>query len=206
MKRAVILILLTTCIQQKLHSQAGVSGFSELSSNEKWWVVFHPFKAKRALAVSLETLRLTDSIKKAGTVGRDNNGGHLDAFKHTYWMLALSREIGPNSASSLGRAHEKGNFKSFKKGTKEDGFLPDKVSSEMDLFNNQAGVNIYKKYPKDSQDQDVQHVLSHLEKGKLRMIKKDGSLFINCEGDMIDPLALKGSWENDKCLIPTSKI
>lgn len=206
MKRALFFILLSMFLQQKMRGQAAKSGFSALSSNEKWWVVFHPFKAKRALAVSVETLKFTDSIKKTGIIGKDNNGGHLDAFKHTLWMLMLSAEIGPKAAFSLGKAHEKGNYKTFKKGAKEDGFLPDKVSSEMDLFNNQIGIDIFKKYPTDSQDQYLRHVLRYLENGKLRMIRKDGSHFISCEGSTIDPSALKGNWENDKCLIPTAKI
>lgn len=206
MKRLVCLIFLTIYAAQHVTSQSSSSGFSDLSSNEKWWVVFHPFKAKKALHVSIETLYLTDSVKKAGIIGTDNNGGPLDAFKHTYWMLLLSKEIGPKAAIKLGKAHEKGNYKSFKKGGKEDGLLPDKVSTEMDLFNNQMGLAIYSQYPEDSQNQYLHHVLKYLNNGELRMIKKEGSNFISCEGLVIAPADLKGVWENDKCLIPTGKI
>ncbi len=206
MKRAMFLIFLSVGLQQQISCQQFNSGFSSLSSAEKWWVISHPFKVKKALGASLKTLEVTDSIKKSGQIGSDNNGGHLDAFKHTYWMLLLSKDIGPKAALKLGIAHEKGNYRSFKNGSKEDGFLPDKVSSDMDLFNNEAGIDLYKQFSERSEQQHIDLVLSSLKKGELRMIKKKDSNFISCEGLVIDPSILVGTWENEKCLIPTNKI
>lgn len=120
-------------------------------------------------------------------------------------MLLLSKEIGPNAASSLGRAHEKGNYKTFKKGGSEDGFLPDKASSEMDLFNNQIGISIFKKYPQETQNQSIERVMNYLDNGDLRMIKKKGKDFVDCQGNIIEPSSLTGVWENDKCLISSFK-
>tara|TARA_R110002073_G_scaffold57778_4_gene146699 strand:+ start:112056 stop:112466 length:411 start_codon:yes stop_codon:yes gene_type:complete len=110
--------------------------FSKLSPPEKSWVVFHAFKAKKAYSISLEAERVKDSMNGHASVGSDPNGGKLDAFKHSYWMARLTQNIGKNAAHSLGEAHEKGNYKTYKKRKLEDGFLPDKQSSEMDLFNN----------------------------------------------------------------------
>ena len=81
---------------------------SKLSKPERKWVIFHPFKAKRAYAVSVEAQLVKDSIKRLNTVvGKDNNGGKLDAFKHSYWMARLTQDIGERAAYTLGKAHEK---------------------------------------------------------------------------------------------------
>lgn len=206
MKKIALISFFMLAMQFQVKSQQVDSGFSSLSSPEKWWVIWHPFKAKKALAVSLNALEVTDSIKKTGLIGNDINGGRLDAFKHTYWMVILSDNIGPKAAISLGKAHEKGNYNTFKKGGKEDGYLPDKVSSDMDLYNNQAGIDLYHQHAEESDNTMIELVLDALYKGELRMIKKDGSHFLNCEGFTIEQSLLIGTWENEKCLIPTTGL
>ncbi len=197
--------LLIFALQYQVIGQNVDSGFSSLSGPEKWWVICHPFKAKKAFGVSLKTLEVTDSIKRLGPIGSDNNGGQLDAFKHTYWMMILSKNIGSGAALKLGKAHEKGNYKSYKNGDKEDGYLPDKVSSDMDLHNNLSGINLYKRYPQESDWRMIEHVLNAVREGELKMIKKEDSNFLNCQGQVIEPSVLIGSWENEKCLIPTNE-
>lgn len=187
-----------------LEGQTKDSGFSSLSSPEKWWVVCHPFKAKKALTVSLRTLEVTDSIKKAGSIGIDMNGGKLDAFKHTFWMANMSQHIGQKASLKLGRAHEKGNYRSFLQGRPEDGVLPDKVSSDMDLFNNEAGAQLANNHPKASEDELILITIEKLQQGGLKTIKKDQNVFLTCEGVPISEASLMGKWENDKCLIPSN--
>jgi len=206
MKKIALLSFFMLTIQFQAKSQQLSSGFSSLSSPEKWWVVWHPFKAKKALSASLKTLEVTDSIKKTGLIGADINGGQLDAFKHTYWMMILSKKIGPKAANSLGKAHEKGNYNTYKKGGKEDGYLPDKAASDMDLFNNQIGIDLYNHHKPESEYAMIELVLHALNKGELRMIKKEGSHFLNCDGFIIEPSLLIGTWENEKCLVPSTGI
>ncbi|MCP4883721.1 MAG: hypothetical protein GY908_08010 [Flavobacteriales bacterium] len=192
-------------ISFQLVGQSKNSRFSSLSSPEKWWVIWHPFKAKKALEVSLRALEVTDSIKKTDVIGRDIIGGHLDAFKHTFWMASMSQKIGQKSSLKLGRAHEKGNYQSFLEGRPEDGSLADKVSSDMDLFNNESGAAISNTFPRASESDLIHLVLEKLHKGNLRTIKKDGNVFLTCNGDPIPESSLIGNWENDKCLIPSNK-
>lgn len=188
----------------QMTGQSKDKGFSSLSSPEKWWVIWHPFKAKKALEISLRALKVTDSIKKTSTIGVDINGGKLDAFKHTFWMASLSHHIGQKGSLKLGEAHEKGNYRSFLEGRPEDGLLPDKVSSDMDLFNNQAGAQISSDHPKASEDELIQLTLAKLTRGGLKIIKKEADVFLTCEGVPIPEASLKGHWENDKCLIPSN--
>ena len=58
-----------------VYGQNSNSKFSDLSGPEKSWVFWHPFKAKKALKVSVKTLHITDSIGNSGSIGVDRNGG-----------------------------------------------------------------------------------------------------------------------------------
>ena len=189
-----------------LAGQTKDSGFFTLSSPEMWWVVWHPFKAKKALEVSLRALEVTDSIKKTGSIGVDMNGGRLDAFKHTFWMASMSHHIGQKASLKLGKAHEKGNYRSFLQGRPEDGVLPDKISSDMDLFNNEAGAQIANDHPKASEAELILITKKKLQQGDLKTIKKDQNVFLTCEGVPIPEASLIGKWENDKCLIPSNDL
>ena len=188
-----------------LNAQSAESRFSKLSGPEKWWVIWHPFKAKRALNISLEVLRLTDSVSKTGSIGHDRNGGKLDAFKHSYWTADLTKEIGETAALKLGEAHERGNYKTFKKGKLEDGFLPDKPSSEMDLYNNQMGAELSRKKIEATNLQLMNGVIEMIVSGDLRILKKENATFLTCNGQVIAEDELKGKWINDKCLIPSNQ-
>ncbi len=179
--------------------------YSKLSKPERTWIIFHPFKAKKAYQISKEALITTDSIAKENSIGNDINGGQLDAFKHSFWMAKSAQVIGKNAALSLGKAHEKGNYQSFEKRQLEDGILPDKPSSDMDLFNNKVGATLGKRYKKSSKETIINHLLDSIRQGKLRMLKKDTSdNFLDCQGQIISNDALKGKWENNKCLVPTN--
>ena len=52
-------------------------------------------------------------MRRYTSIGDDNNGGALDAFKHAFWMARLTQGIGHRASLSLGKAHEKGNYKAF---------------------------------------------------------------------------------------------
>lgn len=184
------------------YSQSIFSIFFDLSSPEKCWVVFHPFKAKKAYQVSKEVLKITDSIRNQNSIGKDINGGKLDAFKHSFWIAKLSEEIGKKSALSLGEAHEKGNYQTYKKDQKEDGYVPDKISSEMDLYNNNIGAKIAAENNHSIQNDLVKIILDEINLGKMKILKKDTlGNFLTCEGVIIPKDSLKGKWENNKCLI-----
>lgn len=189
-----ICLLINLCVQSQ--------SFKKLSGPEKRWVVFHPLKAKKAAKVTKEVLRDVDSIKRAGTIGNDNNGGALDAFKHSYWMAMLTLKIGAKQTKKIGDAHEKGNYKQFKRQQTEDATLPDSVSSAMDLFNNNAGIHIFGNCKTIDKTTLQKKLLDALKSGKLKMIRKnaDGN-FVDCNGNIIDLSFWKGKWAVPKCLI-----
>ena len=168
----------------------------EVSCPEKWWAVKHPFALKKAKKVTIETKKIVNQLKKDTILKGNGNGGQIDAFRHAYWMARLTQEIGHRRAKRLGKAHEKGNYKAFKKGKYEDGAIPDKISSDMDFFNNEVGIEIGKNTPVETTKEAV------INAGECKVIKmnKQGN-FLTCEGEIIPKETLIGKWENNKCLV-----
>ena len=200
-----LLFFLFLSVNIESHSQSKTKQFFKLSTPEKCWVIFHPFKVKRAFYIMQDALKTTDSISKTNLIDDDLNGGQLDAFKHSYWMARSTQKIGERASIKLGKAHEKGNFRSFKEGKREDGFLPDQPSSEMDLYNNNVGVEIAKKYPEHSKFEMILTVIDEVKAGSMKILKKDcEGNFLTCSGEIIPKESLKGSWENKKCLVDSS--
>ena len=179
--------------------ESNLKKFRQLSGPEKCWVIFHPFVVKKALKISEKTRAITKEIKRKKVLTGNGNGGQVDAFRHAFWMAMLTQEIGKRRARSLGRKHEKGNYKDYKKRRLENGVIPDKISSEMDRFNNEIGIKIgANKNGLDIQKQVVEAVL----KGACKIIKKDAyENFLDCDGNYIPIESLKGKWENKKCLV-----
>lgn len=178
------------------------SSFKKLSKPERSWVIWHPFKAKRAYRISLEAEKTKDSIQNTNLIGKDNNGGQLDAFKHSFWMARLSQRIGKRAAFTLGKAHEKGNYQTFLKRRLEDGMLPDKPSTDMDLYNNNIGISVGKQFKKASKPQLISVLIDSIRQGKMRVLLKDNNgHFLDCDKKRIPLDSLKHKWNTKKCLV-----
>ena len=188
------------------NAQTQYTSFFELSTPKKIWVIFHPFKAKKAFRISEEVNKISDSIKKTNLLDKDGSGGQVDAFRHAFWMARLRQELGKSAARSLGKAHEKENYKTFKKRKLEDGVVPDEIASKMDLFNNEQGLKLIEKGSSMSKKQLIIKVIKTIKAGKMRIIKKDeNGNFLTCDGNRIPNENLKGKWKNNKCLVTSSK-
>ena len=189
------------------NAQSNFSKFKKLSGPIKTWVIFHPFKAKKALSISNETNKVSDSIAKTELLDGDGSGGQVDAFRHAYWLARMRQEVGKFAARSLGKAHEKDNYLTYKKRKLEDGVLPDKISSEMDLYNNEQGLKLISKGSKTSKKGLIYRIVNAIKAGKMKIIKKDkNGNFLTCKGEKITQKSLKGKWENEKCLVASNKL
>ena len=188
-----------------INAQSNFKKFLKLSKPLKGWVALHPFKAKKALLISEEAIRISDSIAKTNVLDGDVSGGQVDAFRHAFWMARLHQELGKSAARTLGKAYEKENYLTFKKNKLEDGFVPDKISSEMDLWNNEQGIKLTTKGSEISKNGLIFRVINAVLEGKMKIIKKDKKgNFLNCKNQIITSEEIKGKWKNNKCLI-TSK-
>lgn len=185
--------------------------FKKLSCPEKRWVIFHPFVAKKAFKISLEARNTTAEVKQQKVLKGTGNGDQLDAFRHAYWMARLAQEIHWRKAQRLGKAHEKGNYRQFKKQQLEDDALPDKISSEMDLFNNEVALQQHfdklnvikgdngKKYKETDL---INEVIKWVKEGKCKIIKTDAAgNFLDDNNKIIPIEELIGKWENRKVLV-----
>ncbi len=179
--------------------------YKKLSRPEKYWVVKHVFVAKKAWKITRDARLQTDSIEKTSMLDGDPNGGKVDAFRHAFWMASLSQKMRWKKAYRLGKAHEKGNYIDYKKHRQEDGTFPDKISSTMDLWNNDIGLQIGRNNRNISTDSLKMIVVEYILKGEMKIIKKNNlSQYLDTDGNIIPDEVLKGKWENSKILIPSN--
>ncbi|MCB2221732.1 MAG: hypothetical protein KQI35_15155 [Bacteroidetes bacterium] len=134
--------------------------FGKLSRPEKWWAIGHLFIARKSFNLSNHALQTARALERNQTLDGDASGGQVDAFKHAYWMALLAQEINPEKALKLGMAHEKGNYLEYKK-AKRKGIQNshDAIASEMDLFNNQIGIEFGLQYPEAGREALKQFII-----------------------------------------------
>lgn len=200
-------IMLLLCLSCSTTKQKAIGKFKGLSRPEKYWVVTHPFVAKRSLTLSRLAVSTSEKVKHERLLDQENNGGKLDAFRHAYWMALLTQNIGPRKAEKLGKAHEKGNWHDFKKHRLEEGVLPDSNSTVMDLYNNKEGIVIGCENLQLDKDSLKNSIIKEINKGRFKIIakNKEGN-FVDCAGNKLDPESLKGKWNNNKCLVNSDYV
>ena len=136
----------------------------------------------------------------------DYSGGQVDAFRHAYWMATLSQKIRWRAARSLGRSHERANKLQFKKKELEEGFLPDAAATEMDLWNNNIGIQLAKENPNATPQELESIIIAAILDGQLQVIRKNQQgQSLNCEGNVIAETDWQGTWDNTRCLVPSNK-
>lgn len=182
--------------------------FCSLSGAERWWVITHPFVAKRALKVSRIALSESRKLEKDTVLDRDPAGGRVDAFRHAYWMALLVREMKAAKALALGRAHEKGNYKRWKKQKKEmeEGVVSDSVMSAMDLLNNQTGVELGLSNLHADSTELKRIIINAVLVGKMKIVLKDLSgNWLLCTGELPDKSLYLQQWNIPKCLVSSKR-
>lgn len=198
-----ILLLLT--FSDDLLSQNMMKQFFRLSCPEKIWVITHPCVAKKARQIANTAKKYSHRPDIQLQLDNRESGGRQDAFRHAFWMALLAREIGVKKGIKLGKAHEKGNFRQFKKAIPEEGEMPDYAASEMDLFNNKIGAELGKLNSKVPADSMAKIVIDAVNKGDLRIIKtnKNGK-YVSCENTDIEYPGKHKVWFTGRCLVPSN--
>lgn len=200
-----VLFLLFFFSVDVLVAQSTTSQFFKLSCAEKCWTLLHPFKAKKAFQITQEARQLTRHVQSEHLLDSFTHGGSLDAFRHSFWMARLAQSIGPRAARSLGKAHEKGNYRAFKKGKTEDGMLQDATAVEMDLYNNKQGILAGMVNRKASSFILMNYLLESIHAGNFKMLKRDSlGQLCTCENmPVILENRTKNEWKLPFCLIPS---
>lgn len=199
------LLLILFFYADDITAQSICSQFFKLSGAEKTWTLSHLFKAKKAFRITREARQQTHLIRQENQLDTFPHGGTLDAFRHTFWMASLAQHIGARAARSLGKAHERGNYRAFRKGKTEDGVMQDATAVEMDLFNNEQGIQIGKENEEASTDTLKNKVIVAIKTGQLKILKRSSSgELTTCDGVSV-PLQnrSKTDWKLPYCLIPS---
>ncbi len=202
----VFLILLLWFLEEAKSQNSKIQKFRKLSYPEKIWVITHPFLIFKTMRISEMAKKVSKEMEKDNDLDNDGNGGEVDAFRHAFWMASLSQKIRKRAVRKLGIAHEKGNKIDFEKRKLEDGTIPDKISSEMDLKNNEIGIEIGYKNKNKTKEELIILIKDAVFYGKLWKIKKNkNGSFLDKNNKIINKNELKGKWENNKVLIKTNE-
>jgi hypothetical protein len=176
--------------------------FHNLSKYEKCWVIWHPFAAKKIKKHQTEMYAVYKEVKQQHLLDTFENGGKLDAFRHTFAMTYFSKFVKANKLRKLGKAHEKANHWQFLHHLPdEDGELSDSLSSVMDLKNNDIALSLAKEVKALSIEEIKQKIISLIKNGGVFIIKHNAQgKYVDCNGQVIPAEKLK-IWNIPKCLV-----
>jgi len=179
--------------------------YHKLSKYEKHWALCHPFAAIKIKKHQAQMYAVYKEVKQQNLLDHFENGGKLDAFRHTFAMAYFSKFVKPNKLRKLGKAHEKANHWQFLHGLPdEDGELSDSLSSVMDLKNNDIALSLRKEIRNLSAEEIKQKIITLIKNGDVFIIKRNTQgQYLDCAGNIIPPEKLK-LWNNSKCLIKSN--
>lgn len=190
--------LLITLIFLRTSADALEPGLPEL-----WWAAWHPVAAIRVKSISKKCDRSIHHKKIKTALDSFSAGGKADAFRHVFYMAAFAQKIkSTKKLQKLGLAHEKTNRRQFLRGKREDGELPDSLSSVMDLLNNDLGIAIgcANRRALLSELQDL--VIDEIHKGRaLIFLRNKKGEYLDCSEQPLDIRAYAGKWMIPKCLV-----
>ena len=183
--------------------------FSQIRSysNYEWrWAFWRPIAAVKCKKALPKAMIVYEQSKKLKEVDSLQNGGKLDAFRHTFVMAYLAQKVNKRKLLKLGIAHEKGNERAYKKNKLEDGERADSLSCVMDLYNNTIGITIGHHNKFASTDSLRSLVLRAIQQGDCLYIKRNHlNHYVTCENKEINFSEFKNNWFVPKCLIKTNE-
>src|ERR1700740_3443916 len=185
---------------------AQTKSFHNLSRYEKHWAIWHPVASVKLKKHQVEMYAVYKEVKQQRLLDTFENGGKLDAFRHTFAMAYFSKFVSAKKLRKLGRAHEKANHWQFLHGLPdEDGELSDSLSSIMDLKNNDIALLLTKEVKKLSTEEIKQKIIGLIKTGDVFIMKRNAqSLYLDCNNQTIPPEKIKGIWNVPKCLIKSN--
>jgi hypothetical protein len=177
--------------------------FHNLSKYEKHWAIWHPFAAMQLKKHQTEMYAVYKVVKQQRLLDTFENGGKLDAFRHTFAMAYFSKFVKAKKLRKLGKAHEKANHWQFLHSLPdEDGELSDSLSSVMDLRNNDIALSLANEVKNLSAEEIKQKIIALIKTGGVFIMKRNAQgLYLDCNNQIIPPEKIKGIWNTPKCLI-----
>ena len=200
--RRFFVYFLMTFLFLNLSAQKFQKIYESMTFEDKLWVIKNHDKVLRSVDISKSVIKTMDSLDKVNFLGGNKEGGIFDAFRHIYWMYNLSSEVGEECARKVGEIYEGYGEYIFKK-TEMSGY--DSVGRQMDLFNNELGINLAKQSIKK------RLVFSEIRKiiklGKAKIVKKNqNGEDLDINGEIIPTEEWKKSWNNRRVLVNSNEI
>ena len=184
-----------------------VSQVPHLSRYERIWAIWHPFAAIKIKRINTRAAQFYNPSGLRSNLDNFSSGGKLDAFRHVYFMAAFAQKVSVKKLRKLGIAHEKANYRQFLKGEKEEGELPDSLSSVMDLFNNELGFKIGSS-SKNSNYSDLKtEVIKKISNGEALIFKRNLSgQYLDCNGTILRQREQIKQWGKAGCLVRSDDV
>ncbi len=186
---------------------AQTKAFHNLSKYEKRWAIWHPFAAVKVKKHQAEMYAVYKEVKQQHVLDTFENGGKLDAFRHTFAMAYFSKFVKANKLRKLGKAHEKANHWQFLHSLPdEDGELSDSLSSVMDLKNNDIALSFVKEVKQLSTEEIKQKIISLIKNGGVFIMKRNAQgKYLDGDNRVIPTEKIKGNWNIPKCLVKSNE-
>ena len=199
--RRFFVYFLMTFLFLNLSAQKFQKIYESMTFEDKLWVIKNHDKVLRSVDISKSVIKTMDSLDKVNFLGGNKEGGIFDAFRHIYWMYNLSSEVGEECARKVGEIYE-GYGEYIFKTTEMSGY--DSVGRQMDLFNNELGINLAK------QNIKKRLVFSEIRKiiklGKAKIVKKNqNGEDLDINGEIIPTEEWKKSWNNRRVLVNSNE-
>ncbi len=203
MRHSFLLYLFVLLITVSVSAQ--IKTFHKLSTYEKRWALTHPFAALKVKHHQSEMYAVYKEVKQQKLLDTFENGGKLDAYRHTFAMAYFSKYVCTTKLRKLGKAHEKANHWQFLRHLPdEEGELSDSLSSVMDLKNNDIALSLAKEVKKLPIEEIKQKVINLIQTGKVFIIKRNAQgQYVDCNNQIILPEKLK-IWNTPKCLVSSN--
>lgn len=207
MKKLILTCFIGMLMVQTLFAQKEVKGLRSLRWSQKVWVMKYPFVAFAGYRLTKRVLAVTAEVKADTVLDGDGNGGQVDAFRHSFWMATMAQRFAYKKVIALGLAHEKDDYRNYKRDLIEDGSPGDSLASLMDKLNNRSGADIGHANRKCSEAALKALIIEAIKEGKMTVLWKDkAGNYLTCEGKVLQIDDYKGLWYKPKCFKPSNYI
>jgi hypothetical protein len=205
MKKFSLACIFCLLLLQPLFAQKEIKGLRSLRWSQKVWVMKYPFVAFSGYRLTKRVLAVTAAVKADSILDGDANGGQVDAFRHSFWMASMAQRFAYKKVIALGLAHEKDDYRNYKRDLIEDGSPGDSLASLMDKYNNKTGADIGHANRKCSEAELKALIISAIKDGKMTVLWKDeAGNYLTCEGLVLRIDDYKGRWYKPKCFKPSN--
>lgn len=180
---------------------------TKVSRYEYAWAFAHPFAACKVKKIHKKLKPYYNENELKLSLDSFSQGGKLDAYRHVFYMAAFAQKIKAKKVIKLGKAHEKTNYRQFKKGKGKNVVLPDSLSGLMDLWNNEIGVTLARDNKELGYEELKQKVIKLINENKAFYFLRDANgNFLDCDGKtVIDLKKYQDKWYIPKCMLGLSE-